>query len=350
MAASFASLAPAKINLTLHIRGRRADGYHDLESLVAFTSFGDELSLEIGPAVTLAVRGPMAASAGPVQDNLVLRAARSLAERCDPLRLGHFTLTKHLPAGAGLGGGSSDAAAALRLLARANGLQLQDRRLFEAALVTGADVPVCVDPKPRIMQGIGEVLSDPVDLPALAIVVVYPDVPVPTAAVFKGLGLAAGEKRSRSSAGSDLTNALRSIARTTATRAAGRRSDRDKNGAQAEAASAENNRLHQGLLACLAGARNDLEPAAIAIAPRIAEALRLLAPLPGCRLARMSGSGSACFGLFEEAAAATAAAREIASLRPSWWTRAGELGGSAAISGSGRDGDLPGEAGRFSQA
>ncbi len=213
MAVSFASLAPAKVNLTLHVRGRRTDGYHDLESLVAFTSFGDELSLEIRPALTLTVNGPMATSAGPEQDNLVLRAARSLAERCDPLRLGHFTLTKHLPAGAGLGGGSSDAAAALRLLAQANGLQPQDRRILEAALVTGADVPVCVDPTPRIMQGIGEVLSDPVDLPALAIVVVYPDLPVPTAAVFKALGFGPGETRPRSSADVGLANALRSVAR-----------------------------------------------------------------------------------------------------------------------------------------
>src|ERR1700677_4029067 len=137
------ALAPAKVKLTLRILGRRADGYHDLESLVAFAPFGDRLTLRPGTELELAVAGPTAGQAGAVDDNLVVRAARALAERIDGVRLGRFALTKRLPAGAGLGGGSADAAAALRLLAEANGLPPDHPRIGDAARATGADVPVC---------------------------------------------------------------------------------------------------------------------------------------------------------------------------------------------------------------
>src|SRR5215467_9139023 len=160
-----AELAPAKVNLTLRILGRRPDGYHDLESLVVFAPFGDRLALRVGPQLGLSVSGPTAASAGPLADNLVLRAAQALAAHIDGLKLGRFALTKRLPAGAGLGGGSSDAAAALRLLAQANDLGLEDAPVREAARTTGADVPVCLDPRPRLMRGTGEILSAPLNLP-----------------------------------------------------------------------------------------------------------------------------------------------------------------------------------------
>src|SRR5215471_1991344 len=163
-AKSEATLAPAKINLTLRIFGRRADGFHELESLVVFAPFGDGLTLRPGGPLDLKVSGPMAGGAGPLADNLVLRAARALAERIEGLRLGRFVLLKRLPSGAGLGGGSADAAAALRLIARINGLALEDGRVHEAARATGADIPVCLDPRPRIMRGIGEILSAPVIL------------------------------------------------------------------------------------------------------------------------------------------------------------------------------------------
>ncbi len=161
MPAQLVENAPAKVNLTLRVLGRRADGYHDIESLVAFAGFGDRLTFTPGGELSLASRGPRAAQAGEDADNLVLNAARALAARIPGIVLGAFHLDKNLPVAAGLGGGSADAAAALRLLARANAIAPDDPRLYEAARATGADVPVCLDPRPRLMRGIGEKLSDP---------------------------------------------------------------------------------------------------------------------------------------------------------------------------------------------
>src|SRR5262249_37860280 len=146
-AAADAEKAPAKVNLTLRVLGRRADGYHEIESLVAFAGVGDAVTFTPGGALALAVGGPTAAAAGDVADNLVIKAARALAERVEGLKLGRFTLSKRLPVSAGLGGGSADAAAALRLLARANRMTPDDPRLMQAARATGADVPVCLDPR-----------------------------------------------------------------------------------------------------------------------------------------------------------------------------------------------------------
>jgi 4-diphosphocytidyl-2-C-methyl-D-erythritol kinase len=296
-----ATLAPAKVNLTLRILGRRPDGYHDLESLVAFAPFGDRLALRVGPRLGLSVSGPTASGAGPLADNLVLRAAAALAARIDGLKLGRFTLTKRLPAGAGLGGGSSDAAAALRLIAQANGLELDEERLRAAARATGADVPVCLDPRPRLMCGTGDILSAPLVLPKLGILIVHPDVAVPTGEVFKALGLAPGECRAAP------------VPAVEPPWTAGGQGKREGDAREA-------------LLAWLAGQFNDLEAAAVAIAPAIRDALGAVADLPGCRLSRMSGSGSACFGLFDTAHAAAAAARRLALLRPEWWVRAGSFG------------------------
>ncbi len=290
-------VAPAKINLTLRISGRRADGYHELESLVAFAAFGDRLTFSPDGPLDLDVSGPMAEGAGPLADNLVLRAARALAERIGALRLGRFTLHKELPSGAGLGGGSADAAAALRLIAKANGVSIDDPRVHDAARTTGADIPVCVDPRPRIMRGIGEILSAPVALPQLGILVVHPGFALPTGPVFKALGLAPGEQHARLSPPQREAGEER-----------WQRADREP------------------LLAWLASERNDLEAPAIEIAPAVAGVLGVIAALANCRLARMSGSGSACFGLFDNGEAATAAAERVAAARPSWWVRAGLLG------------------------
>ena len=161
--------------------------YHTLESLVVFATVGDRLDFVPDAALTLDVRGPTAAAAGSLDGNLVLKAARALAARIPNLRSGRFTLSKRLPVAAGLGGGSSDAAAALRLLAGANHLVLDDLRVMEAARVTGADVPVCLDPRPRVMRGIGDILSEPLDLPRLPAVLVNPGVAVPTKDVFAAL-------------------------------------------------------------------------------------------------------------------------------------------------------------------
>ena len=289
MAALLVDNAPAKVNLTLRVVGRRADGYHELESLVAFADVCDGLSLAPGGELSLRVHGPRAAAAGDDADNLVLKAARALAARVEGLTLGHFTLDKQLPVAAGLGGGSADAAAGLRLLARANGLSPDDARLGEAARATGADVPVCLDPRPRLMRGVGEILSAPLPLPPLPVVLVNPGVALSTGAVFAGWTEAAHAPPF----------------------------DLD---AAANAASREE------LLQLLSRYANDLEPAASTLAPAVGEALAALRGLTDCRLARMSGSGATCFALFPSAAAAIAGAEALRGKYPQWWARATKLG------------------------
>jgi 4-diphosphocytidyl-2-C-methyl-D-erythritol kinase len=285
--------APAKVNLTLRVLGKRADGYHDLESLVVFAGLADRVTLTPDVALGLDIDGPTAAAAGDVTDNLVLRAARALADRVAGLRVGRFALTKQLPVAAGLGGGSSDAAAALRLLARHNALHPGDARLMAAARATGADVPVCLDPRPRVMRGIGDKLSPPLDLPALPAVLVNPGVPVPTKPVFVRLGLAPGEVRG-----------------TTSEVDVGRLKERDE------------------LIAYLRSQPNDLEAPAVAIQPVIAEVLAALARQQGCLLARMSGSGATCFGLFASPGAAETAQHDLKAAQPSWWIAATSFAGT----------------------
>jgi 4-diphosphocytidyl-2-C-methyl-D-erythritol kinase len=281
-----ATRAPAKINLTLHVLGRRADGYHELESLVAFAGTGDDLRLEPGPRLALRASGPTAALTGSDVDNLVLKAARLLADRVDGLQIGIFHLTKRLPVAAGIGGGSSDAAAALRLLARLNELPLSHPALREAARLTGADVPVCLEPRARMMRGAGEALGAPLNLPRLFAVLVNPRVPVETPAVFKALGLRPGQAL----AGAEHPSVERSA-----------------------------------LIDTLNAARNDLEPPALRIQPLIGEALGLLRQTRGCRLARMSGSGATVFGLYDDCEAAAAAAKAVRRARPDWWVKATSL-------------------------
>ena len=186
--------ARAKVNLTLRVDGRRVDGYHDLESVVAFCDCADRLTLTPGAELTLTTMGPRAADCGEASDNLVLKAARLLGERVAGLRAGEFILDKVLPVAAGIGGGSADAAAALRLLARANKLELDDPRLIEVARLTGADVPVCLSSQACVMTGVGETLL-PLSLPKMPCVLVNPCIPVATRDVFTALGLRRGELR-----------------------------------------------------------------------------------------------------------------------------------------------------------
>lgn len=284
------SRAPAKVNLTLAVHGRRADGHHDLTSLVAFAGVGDELSLTPASADSLACAGPFGAALGGEPDNLVLKATRLLRERRPGLKGGAFHLVKRLPLASGVGGGSADAAAALRLLARLNGLAADDPVLMDAARETGADVPVCLRSRACVMSGTGEVLGPPLRLPRLFAVLANPGVPAPTGAVFAALGLAQGQ-------------AL------TAARAMDGWSDMP---AEAE----------QLVDALTAGRGNDLEPAAVTVAPAIARTLEALRCSPGCLLARMSGSGATCFGLFADCRASAAAARLIARAEPGWWVKA----------------------------
>jgi 4-diphosphocytidyl-2-C-methyl-D-erythritol kinase len=289
VAAPLVDNAPAKVNLTLRVVGRRADGFHELESLVAFADLCDGLSFTPGGELALSVRGPTAAQAGDGADNLVLKAGRALAARVAGLTLGLFALDKRLPVAAGLGGGSADAGAALRLLARANGLAQDDARLGEAARATGADVPVCLDPRPRLMRGVGDILSAPLPLPALPAVLVNPGVALSTKAVF------AGWKAAAHSLPFDLAAAAHADSR-------------------------------EQLLRLLLPYANDLEPAASALAPAIGEVLAALRVLADCRLARMSGSGATCFALFSSTAAAIAGAQALSSKYPHWWIRATKLG------------------------
>jgi 4-diphosphocytidyl-2-C-methyl-D-erythritol kinase len=289
MSQPLATRAPAKINLTLHVLGRRADGYHALESLVAFAGTGDDLRLEPGPGLALHVQGPTAPLAGNDADNLVLKAARLLAERVPGLKTGAFHLTKRLPVAAGIGGGSSDAAAALRLLSRLNGLSLSHPAVVEAARLTGADVPVCLEPKARMMRGAGEELGPALPLPRLFAVLVNPRVPVETPAVFKMLGLQPGQS---------LNGGSHPI-------------------------------VHAGpaptLLGSLNAARNDLEAPALTLQPVIGEVIGLMRTTQGCRLVRMSGSGATVFGLYDDCTAVAEAAKSIQRAQPDWWVKATSL-------------------------
>jgi len=284
----------AKINLSLRVVGRRVDGYHDLESVVAFADCADRLTLAPGAELKLETSGPMAEACGEVADNLVLKAAHLLGERVPGIRLGAFTLEKVLPVAAGIGGGSADAAAALRLLARLNGLARDDARLAEVALLTGADVPVCVLSHACDMTGIGEGLM-PLNLPKLPCVLVNPRLPVATRDVFEALGLRNGELLVGA------TDVIRAPAW-------------PKDGSSIT-----------GWIDALSVVGNDLEAPAMRIQPAIGEVLSELAKAEGVLLARMSGSGATCFAIFSSAAQAQAAAEKIRRDCSAWWVHAGEL-------------------------
>lgn len=285
----------AKVNLTLRVVGRRTDGYHEIESLVAFADCADRLTLMLGLPLHLNTVGPLAQSCGDAADNLVLKAARLLGERVPNLRFGEFTLDKVLPVAAGIGGGSADAAAALRLLARANSLPIDDPRVIEAAEMTGADVPVCLASCACVMTGIGETLM-PVAVPNLPCVMVNPRVGVPTKDVFQELGLRNGE----------LLVGAADVMIEAAEWPEGGTSIRD-------------------WLETLAIGRNDLEAPAVRVQPVVSEVLSSLRNADGAALARMSGSGATCFALFENGADALRASQKIQLDHPQWWVHTGTL-------------------------
>lgn len=284
----------AKVNLSLRVVGRRADGYHDLESVVAFADCADRLTLEPGGELKLTTTGPLAAACGDTADNLVFKAARLLAEAVPGLKLGAFALDKVLPVAAGIGGGSADAAAALRLLARLNDLPLDDPRLQKVALATGADVPVCLASRACDMTGVGEQLL-PLALPSMPCVMVNPRVPVATADVFKALGLRNGELRV------GVTDVIRAPAWP------------EEGGSIAD------------WVEVLETVGNDLESPAMRIEPVIGEVLEALRESAGVKLARMSGSGATCFAIYGVPAEAHAAAERIRRDHPGWWVHAGTL-------------------------
>ncbi len=287
------SHASAKVNLTLRVLGKRAGGYHDLVSLVAFADVGDEVAFIPGGRLDLDLMGPNAAAAGAKSANLVLIAARALVERVNRLKLGRFELTKHLPVGAGLGGGSSDAAAALRLLATANDLKIEDPRILAAAGETGADVTVCLQQKARLVSGVGERLLPPLRLQPLPAVIVFPGVRLATKEVFETHDESGLESLSGSFA------------------------DHPESGAIP---------LERGkLIAFLNTQTNDLTRSAHQLTPAITTVDERLYQTAGVRLVRMSGSGSSVFALYDDMALAEKAAKEIRAEHSDWWVSATTL-------------------------
>jgi len=265
--------APAKINLALHVLGRRSDGYHELDSIVAFAGVADRLAFAAAEDWRLDIVGPFAAGLASGDDNLVLKAARAFAEAFPAdSQTYHVTLEKNLPVASGIGGGSADAAACLRALATlAGGVDAERLRAIAAGL--GADVPVCLLGKACRMRGVGNHLDPLKEMPPLPAVLVNPRQPVATAEVFARLALEPGDT------------------------------------------------AFEGLVAGadLASYRNDLTGPALAVAPVIGEVMEALQSAPDLHLARMSGSGATCFGIFSSSDEAEAAALEIMRAHPEWW-------------------------------
>lgn len=264
--------APAKINLALHVTGRRDDGYHLIDSIVVFVRTGDRLVARLADETTLHVDGPLSDGVPTGPENLVLRAAALF----DPPVHAALHLTKTLPAAAGIGGGSSDAAACLRLLAELGGRTLPGP---DAVLRLGADLPACLAARPLRMTGIGERIVPLAPLPPVWAVLVNPRVAVDTGAVYRALQRRDGSGVTPQPAGGDA----------------------------------------DATFDWLRGLRNDLQPPACAIAPVIGDVISLLAACDGCGIARMSGSGATCFGLFADPDAARRAADRIAQAAPDWW-------------------------------
>ncbi len=274
--------APAKLNLDLLVTARRADGRHELDSIVVFCELADRVELYPAEGLSLAVSGPTAETVPAGPDNLVLRAARLLAETARVTAGAAIVLHKEIPVAAGLGGGSADAAATLRGLRRLWGLSLDDERLRDLGLALGADLPVCLWARPARMRGIGERLDPVRGLPDLPLLLVNPGRPLATGPVFRGLS---GPFRAAHRSPFRPCPSLVQFA------------------------------------VWLAESRNDLEPPARRLEPEIGGVLEDLAGLSGCLLARMSGSGATCFGLFGDRGELETAALLLRRKRPDWWIR-----------------------------
>jgi len=279
--------APAKINLTLLVTGRRADGYHLLDSFVVFAGAHDRLSAIPADRLSLDITGPFGSVLQPDTDNLVLSAARALAAASGGRAGAHFWLEKNLPVASGIGGGSSDAAAALRLLERLWDVAIPDG----LAATLGADVPVCLDPAPRRMSGIGEVLTPAPRIPPCGIVLVNPGIALATNAVFAARSAGFSSPAILPEGWPDATTMAADLARW----------------------------------------GNDLEAPAIQLCPAIGEVLEVLRSIAGCRLARMSGSGATCFALFDSPMLAEAASSH--ATRPGWWCWGGPLWSTGLAAG-----------------
>jgi 4-diphosphocytidyl-2-C-methyl-D-erythritol kinase len=288
VAGSVCETARAKVNLTLHIKGKRSDGYHELESLVVFADVCDELVFSPASEDSLSLEGPFA---GLVDgENLVLKAKRAVASWLSVAISGHFRLTKNIPVAAGLGGGSSDAAAAIRALFRNHDSASNAKTLIKQSAAIGADVPVCLHNSAAWMCGLGERVTPVSGLTPLPAVLVNPRIKLSTAAVFKTLN--AGPLQPEAAGPPPSFPGWKDL----------------------EAAAAY---LKEG--------RNDLEAPAIALEPAVESVLDTLRRLDGCLLSRLSGSGPTCFGIFSSPQTAGEAAREIERSYPKWWAQATTL-------------------------
>ncbi len=278
----------AKLNLTLDVLGRRADGFHELNSLVAFATLGDEVEFEPHGPLELSVEGPFARTLGG--DNLIVKAARAAADMVPGLKLGRFRLIKILPVASGLGGGSADAAAALRLIARANDGALSEPALTELAPKLGSDVTVCLFSRPALIAGRGEKVEPVSGFPPCGVLLVNPGQALATEAVYAALRAA------------PLAAAPRPLAER-----------RDFHGD------------FEALLAYATPRGNDLEGPAAQLVPEIRAVLAALVTLDGVRLARLSGSGPTCFALFASEPEAQRAGARLTAEFPAWWIAAAAL-------------------------
>lgn len=278
-------LARAKVNLYLHVTGRRADGYHLLESLIVFAETGDEITVAPAADLSLSIDGPFAGELGAGPDNLVLRAGDALRRLTQPRGGAAITLTKNLPIASGIGGGSADAATTLSALCRLWNVTPERRALMELAAGLGADVPVCLDGRPSLVAGIGEEIATVGDLPPAWLLLANPRIATPTPAVFKARKGAFSASRPWGASPRDFAQ----------------------------------------LAARLQACGNDLTDAAIGVTPAIRDVLAALANLPGCALARLSGSGATCFGLFADERGARAAEASLHKAEPSWWVAAAAM-------------------------
>ena len=282
--ADASALAPAKVNLFLHVGPVDADGYHPLASLVAFADVGDRISVSPAERLSLTVSGPFAAGLAGEGDNLILRAVRALADAAGLPEPGlAFTLDKRLPIAAGLGGGSSDAGAALKLARDALGLSLDDAARADVAAGGGADGPMCLHARAAWAEGRGDRLTFEPALPCLPAVLINPGAPSPTGPVYRAYD-------------------------------SGPLAAADHPGPPPSWSQSE-------VIHWLSAQRNDLQAPAVALEPLIGQVLAQAADLPEVRLVRMSGSGATVFALFETSEAARFAADALSAHRPDWWVR-----------------------------
>jgi 4-diphosphocytidyl-2-C-methyl-D-erythritol kinase len=317
--------APAKINLCLHVGDKRADGFHDLESLVVFVDAGDVLHFERANDLSLSITGPFADALSNGDDNLVLKAARLLANRSNADCGARLSLQKNLPVASGIGGGSADAAAVLRGLVSLWNLDISSDELHAVAAELGSDVPVCLKSAPARMEGRGERVIPISEFPYCWLLLINPLVSVSTAEVFRKLGRSSHPPLEGGSKSSLSGSEKRISGRGKATFSENSPSPKNPPDFSTLPQGEGGNFSIASLVRFLGETKNDLEAPAREIAPEIGAVLHDIAREPGVLLTRMSGSGATCFGIFADGGAAITAAKSIESRQANWWVTAAKL-------------------------